>query len=145
MATYYYNPKVYTPKTALQDVRRVEPRWAALYEKDPERICESREAALQHTFEGPILFRENGVLMEALLVPDWCYSPIDDNRVWTQSGINWYTDYATDKKTLADHYFATHKHSQIPYDREDVLNAITYDEKLGVYSLHIHYSDGRIG
>ena len=97
-ATYYYNPKVYTPKTALQDVRRVEPRWAALYEKDPERICESREAALQHTFEGPILFRENGVLMEALLVPDWCYSPIDDNRVWTQSGINWYTDYATDKR-----------------------------------------------
>lgn len=141
----YYNPKIYTPATELQGEREVEPRWAELYKKHPERIYASREAALQGDSSGFVRFWNGDALMEANRVPAWEYAPIDDDQVWTNSGINWYSDYATDKEVLADHYFATHKHSQIPYDREDVLNAIIYDERLGIYSLHIHYCDGRIG
>lgn len=142
--TRYYNPKVYTPKTELQSEREVEPRWVEFY-KNSGRIYASREEALNENSSCMVVFWDGDTLMEASRVPAWEYAPIDDGHVWTNSGINWYTDYATDEESLIDAYFATHSRNPQNYDYKAVRSAITYDAKLGVYSLHIHYCDGRIG
>lgn len=136
MHRIYYNPKVYTPTKHIDRVREIKPD-DTFYELEKKHAYESEEAVMQENFEGPVTYWEEGKLMHGDLYPEWMYEICPDVAT-VQWGINWGDIIALSKGLVLEKYYEMFSNRD-----EDAERMVQYDEKLGVYSLHVHY-DGRV-
>lgn len=133
----YYNPAVYTPENHLEQVRELS-KDNSFYNLYVKNAFKSRDEVMAHCAEGWEGYQEwwqDGKLMQGLTRPAAGYKPCPDEGV-VQWGINWGDINGLTKEAVIAQY--NKMFPDITLDKED----IKYNEKYGVYELHVHY-DGR--
>ena len=135
MGFIYYNPQTMEhPHTALHNVRPVDLSDRFVIAKLRHGLLkpyESREAALDEQSSCNVTFYEDGILYEAVRIPEWMYQPCIG--IACNPGINWHTYYAPTVEQLRKNLLA--KYGEL-VDFTPVLN------KYGLYEIQVHY-DGK--
>lgn len=132
----FYNPKFAAPKPHFGPISEVEPHWADFYAKQtklPFAPYATYEEALNSTWTGHLRFYKDGKMYEGSHVAANQYKPLEG--VQCEPGINWDTWWACDADELINHLKTKYTKLEGPQPR--------YHEDLGVWSIQVHYYDGR--
>lgn len=140
MSNIYYNASTHSHviKRDIVGIREVDPN-------DPfikfYRVHESKERALQESYNGSAYWKENDTIYTGLLRQPWQYKPVVDGECVTDWGINWGDMYATSLESLIDGVMKEFPTSEFVTRASIKRNALQTDT--GLYYVHIHY-DGRM-
>lgn len=144
MSEIYYNPNIFTPEAYISEVKEIKPTdklYSLRTKVNNTFVYENRTNCLNSKWEGTLYFWEDGKLYKCFHRPLWCFKAMTDNKVYIIPGINWHERCCIDKQILINDYLSIYGEN---WSREYAEKYVNYNDKYGVYSLHVHNSDGRL-